>query len=183
MPCAKPCVVGRAAPPGSKTFLSALMEHVRIGARRSFASAAHHAAAAQDDPFRPHGIQPPFRMAIPFGLLEAALDIACLGCLFLILHGTPTTSPFQGFKNAHQSDSISGRGCGIAYTAHVCRVGAGSDCQFPRHHSPPCTRTGATRTGKPVARPRSPSVFPADTDEWSLGSAIRGEGCCVLTLV
>ncbi|HPU85431.1 MAG TPA: hypothetical protein PLE60_08840 [Candidatus Latescibacteria bacterium] len=38
----QPCVVGR-------TFLSALTEHVRIGAMRSFASAAQHAAAAQDD--------------------------------------------------------------------------------------------------------------------------------------
>ena len=117
-------------------------------------------------------------MTLAFEPPEGALDIA--RALFLFFELTQALhARLQGYEHAHQSDSISGRCCGIAYTAHVCRVGAGSDCQLPRHHSPPCTRTGATRTGKPVARPRSPSVLPWNTDEWSLGSAIRGEGCCV----
>jgi len=116
-------------------------------------------------------------IAMGADLLPETLLTSRAGVLYFYHSTAGSIIPFQGSKNAHQSDSGSGRGCGIAYTAHVCGVGQGSDCHLS--YRPPCTRTGATRTGQPVTRPRSPSVLPADTDEWSLGSAIRGERCCV----
>ena len=99
-----------------------------------------------------------------------------------------TIRPFQGSENARRSDSFSGRpdgsgrGCGIASAAELRRVGKRRSGKGPDYYlsrRPPCTRTGATRTGKPVARPRSPSVLPRNKDEWSLGSAIRGGWFCL----